>query len=255
MNETEPKILILDIETSPIIAYTWGPKWETNIIDFLEQTQIMSYSVKWLGGKQTTKCLRDFPGYKKGKVNDYELVKSIHDLLDEADIVVTQNGIAFDHKIINARFIRHEINPPSPYKMIDTLNESKRYLRLPSYNLDDMSKYFCIGEKLHHEGFDLWKKCIEGDDKAWMLMKKYNAKDVSLTEEIYLKLRPFIKSHPNINCFYRDEVCPKCGSKNCQKRGFSLTSTGKYQRYQCNNCGGWFSGSRVEHIKKIYKNA
>jgi hypothetical protein len=44
-------------------------------------------------------------------------------------------------------------NPPS-------IVEAKKYLRLPSYSLDDMGDYLGLGRKMHHDGFELWKKCM-----------------------------------------------------------------------------------------------
>jgi len=240
INQSTVKTLFLDIETSPIVAYTWGPKWETNIIDFLAHSQILCFSAKWLDGKQITKGLMDYKGYKKNIVDDKEIIKDIHKLLDEADVICTQNGISFDHKVINARFIQHGLAPPSPYKMVDTKVEAKKYLHLPSYGLDDMGKYFGLGEKLSHEGFDLWKKCMAGDKRAWRRMKTYNANDTLLTEQVYLKLRPFMKSHPNFSILTEKTTCPKCGSDKVHSRGFAMNSSTMYQRAQCQSCGGWF---------------
>lgn len=247
--DKEPKILTIDIETSPIVAYTWGPKWEANLIEFLEQSQVLCFSAKWMNGKQITKGLADYKGYKDGKINDKLIIKDIHTLLDEADVVITQNGISFDHKVINARFLAHDLPPPSPYKMVDTKVEAKRYLRLPSYSLDDMGEYFNLGRKMHHDGFELWKKCIDGDRKAWKQMKDYNAQDVVLCEQVYLKIRPFMKTHPNLSVFSDRHACPKCGSEKVQSRGYATTSSMVYRRAQCQNCGGWFKFGKKE--KKI----
>lgn len=255
MEQKEPKILFIDIETSPIVAYTWGPKWETNIIEFIEQSQILCFSAKWFNGPQRTKGLIDYKGYKKNILDDKEIVQDIHSLLDEADIVVTQNGISFDHKVINARLIKHGFMPPSPYKMVDTKVEAKRYLKLPSYGLDDMGEYFDLGRKLSHEGFNLWQKCMAGDKKAWNLMKKYNAQDVLLTEKLYLKIRPFMRSHPNFSVYNDKNACPKCGSNKVQARGYAVNSTMMYQRAQCMSCGGWFRfGKRVLKIENTRTN-
>ena len=240
MEDNKPKLLVIDIETSPIVAYTWGPKWETNIIEFIEQSQIICFSAKWIGGKQETKGLPDYSGYKAGIIDDKKIVKRIHELLDEADAVVTQNGRAFDIKVINSRFIKHGLQPPSPYKIIDTLSEAKRYLRLPSYKLNDMGEYFGIGSKLAHEGFDLWKKCIAGVKASWTKMKRYNAQDVVLTEKLYNKIRPFMRTHPNFSVLADKHACPKCGSENVISQGFSANSTTLYRRAQCKDCGGWF---------------
>jgi DNA polymerase elongation subunit (family B) len=251
--ESEVKILTIDIETSPIEAYTWGPKWETNLIEITKQSNIICYSAKWLKGTQETKALVDYKGYKKNKVDDSKLVKNIHKLLDEADIVVTQNGVDFDIKVMNARFLNNGLAPPSPYKVIDTKREAKKYLRLPSYSLDDMGEYFGLGRKMEHEGFNLWKKCMAGDKSAWERMKKYNAQDVRLTENVYLKLRPFMKTHPNLLTFDVQEDksnCPKCESPNVHSRGFLITTTSKYHRAQCRDCGGWYRYGKNEYKGK-----
>ena len=246
----EPKLLVVDIETSPIVAYTWGPKWETNIIEFIEQSQIISFSAKWLNGKQITKVLPDYKGYKANVLNDELIVKEIHSLLNEADAVITQNGRAFDTKVINSRFIYHGLKPPAPYKIIDTLTEAKRYLKLPSYKLNDMCEYFGIGTKLSHEGFDLWKKCIAGVKSSWKKMKRYNAQDVILTEQLYEKLKPFMRTHPNFSTFKDLHACPKCGSEHVQSRGVTRNSTTIYRRAQCQSCGGWFRyGKNIQKLE------
>lgn len=246
----EPKILVVDIETSPIIAYTWGPKWETNIIESIQESQILSFCAKWLNGKTIVKAITDYRGYKKGELDDSKLMADLHKLFDDADVVVTQNGNKFDIKVINSRFLKHGFQPPSPYKMVDTMLEAKKYLRLPSYSLDDMCEYFGIGRKIKHEGFGLWKKCMEGNRSAWRKMKEYNKHDVILTEEFYLKLRPFMRTHPNFSTFSDQHSCPKCNSTNVQSRGYARNSTTAYKRAQCQDCGGWFRyGANIQKLE------
>jgi len=244
-----PRILTLDIETSPLIAYTWGPKWETSIIETINEMNILSYSAKWLNGNQITKGLCDYKGYKPKKVDDKKLVTDLVKLLDEADIVVTQNGVDYDTKIINARAIKHGITPPSPYKNIDTKREAKKIVRLDSYSLNDMGKYFNLGAKLSHSGFSLWKQCIAGNTSAWNKMKKYNAQDVKLTEQVYLKLKPYMKTHPNVNAYINPLKpqklvntgdCPSCESSNTHARGYATNQTTRYGRAQCQDCGKWY---------------
>ena len=158
-------------------------------------------------------------------------------LINDANIVIGQNLRDFDIKVANARFLFHGMKPPSPYKMVDTKIEAKKYLRLPSNSLDDLSAYFGLGRKQEHEGFPLWTKCLSGDKVAWKKMLSYNRHDVILTEKLYLKLRPFMSSHPNVGMFTDKLVCPKCGSGKIQARGFEVTKTMRYQRYQCQSCG------------------
>lgn len=248
----EPKIALLDIETSPLVAYSWGPKWETNLVEFIEHTRILSYSVKWLGGTHLTKGWPDYKGYKKGKLDDTAITKDLWNILQEADQVVAHNGKCFDTKTINSRFIFHGLGMPSPYKVVDTLSEVRKYFRLPSNSLDDVCDYFGIGRKLHHEGFSLWKACLAGDSKAWTTMKAYNKHDVSLLEKLYLLVRPLMKSHLNLGMFTEKVVCPNCGSGKLQARGFTRNKTTKYRRLFCTNCGSWSrDNTNIQEVKPL----
>lgn len=236
------KVLLIDIETSAIKAYTWGPKWETNLIEVIEPSKILSFSAKWLGGRSITKGLPDYKGYKKGVLEDDRICEELHGLLNEADLVVAHNGRAFDIKTINARMMFNGLKPTSPYKIFDTKTEFKKRFRLASNSLDDLCGYYGLGRKLEHEGFPLWKRCEAGDPKAWAKMLKYNRHDIVLLEALYLLMRPWAENHPNI-AFLSDfpEGCPACGSRKVQSRGWNKTRTRKSKRYFC-ECGQWFSG-------------
>jgi len=246
-----PRVVSFDIETSPIIAYTWGPKWETNLIEVIEQSQVMSYSAKWLRGKHITRGWPHYRGYRRGILNDRRIVEDIWKLLDSADILIVQNGKQFDVRVMNARFVFYGLRPPSPYKVVDTKTEAKKYLRLPSNGLNDICDYFGIGRKVGHEGFSLWKGCMDGDRKAWKRMLRYNKHDVLLTEKLYLLLLPWIQSHPNVGMYKGEIVCPKCGSDRIQARGLIVTKTIKYRRIHCQNCGGWGRVSPTKNPKTV----
>lgn len=170
--------------------------------------------------------------------------------MDKAQIIVAHNGKDFDIKIANARFAVLGFTPPSPYKVVDTKTEAKKYLRLPSNKLNDLCDYFGIGRKVEHEGFPLWTKCMSGDSAAWRRMLKYNKQDVVLLEQLYLKLRPWMVSHPNAGMYTIGDVCPKCGSDHMTRQGYSITKTAKYQQWQCQCCGSWARSTHSEDIEK-----
>ena len=241
------KILTIDIETSPLVAYSWGPIWETNLIEIIEQGQIICYSAKWLGGKQTTKALPDYKGYKKGVIDDKNLVADIHDLFEEADIIVGHNSNKFDIKYVNSRLLYHGYKPPSPNKSIDTCTSARTIMKLPSYKLNDVAQYLGLGKKVQHTGFSLWKECLEGVSSAWKKMKQYNKQDTKLTESVYLKLRPYIKNHPNLGMSTETVCCPKCNGEDYQWRGYAKTSASVFKRFQCNDCGGWGRSAIRDH--------
>lgn len=236
-----PKVLFLDIETAPILAQVWSI-WEQNV--GLNQIKsdwfVLSWAAKWLG--ENTMLYQD-QRRAKNVEDDAKLLKGIWGLLDEADIVVTQNGRAFDVKKLNARFIINGFRPPSPFKQIDTKLIAKKHFAFTSNRLEYMSDKLCTKYKKlkHHEfqGFELWKECLAGNQKAWKVMERYNCHDVLALEELYQKLSPWDKT-VNFN-LYRDttDIVCNCGSKKFESRGYRYTVAGKFRRLQCQDCGAW----------------
>ena len=193
-----PKVLVIDIETKPLISYHWGT-FDQNIAlnQIIEDGAILSWSAKWLGSDKV--FYKDQRG-KKGKAinNDKELLKPLWKLMDEADTILGQNSNRFDLKKLNAKFLEHDMGAPSDYKKIDTLILAKRHFAFLSNKLEYMTKKFCkVSKKLSHgkfPGFMLWLECINGNLKAWNEMRDYNIEDVKATEELFLRLAKFDKT-------------------------------------------------------------
>lgn len=232
------KILLLDIETSPMTALVFG-LWDQNINfkNIITEGTVLCWSAKWYGEKEMM-----FDSIHKSKPRD--MVKGIHALLDQADATITYNGINFDHKHLNSQFLLHKLKPPSPYKTIDLLRTIRGRFKFPSNKLDYVTRRLKIGSKTDHEGMELWKKCMAGNRAAWRTMEKYNRNDVLIMEETYKKVLPWIKNHPNMNHFSDEPCCTSCGSLSIQKRGRGINATGAYQKYQCMTCGSWSSSTR-----------
>lgn len=241
----QPRVLLLDIETSPLKIFAWGV-YDVNALKVIESSKLMSCAWKFLGIDKNVnvKALCDYPSYKPGVLDDRELVLDIWKVLDEADVVVAHNGTAFDVKKLNTRFVAHGLTAPSEYKQVDTLKVAKKYFKFEANGLNALGVYLEEGEKVANGGFETWVKCMDGDPKAWIKMKKYNGQDVNLLENVYLRLRPYQDDHPNLNLIanIHDHSCQTCMSKNTIKRGFSLTRTGRKQRFQCTDCGSWSTG-------------
>ena len=243
---SSPKILLLDIETQPDLVYTWGV-YEQNAISVKEHWQLLSFSAKWLGGKHITRGLPDYKGYKPGG-SDEKLLADLWDLLDEADIVVAHNGVDFDIKKINARFIALGFIPPSPYKVVDTKRAVKQVAAFSSNRLNWLCKQLDIGAKTEeHQDFQMWLDCMAGNKKAWAKMLKYNHHDVELLEELYKLVSPWIKQ-PNMGVWADGLVCPNpgCGGANLERRGLARNKTRVYQRFQCKSCGAWCRAVKSE---------
>ena len=242
---SSPRVLSIDIETYPILAHVWS-LWDANAVAVERNTVICCFSAKWLGGKQTTKALPDYKGYKSDAWDDSALLADIWKLLDEADIVIAQNGDRFDVKKINARLIRHGLKPPTPYKTVDTLKTARRIFGFDSNKLNDLCRFLGIGQKVHTGGFTLWQGCMAGDAKAWARMKRYNAQDVRILEKLYLRFLPWTTNHPNVGMWKSGPACPKCGSRRMQARGVTRNGTTEYRRLQCQSCGGWSRTNKNE---------
>jgi len=251
-----PKILFFDIENAPNTAYIWGLWQETTSEKMVDSTWYMlCWAAKWLGEpKIYSSSLIDFPGYySKYPEDDAKILKTLWKLLDAADIVVAHNGKKFDVRKANARFIMNGMTPPSPYKVVDTLEAARKYFYFTSNKLDDLGKYLKVGCKLETGGFELWRQCMRGNKRAWQKMVRYCKNDILLLEKVYLKLRPYMTSHPNLVVYEdsEEEKCPKCGSTELKKRGLAYTNVGKYQKYRCVSCGGWCRGKNNLRETKV----
>lgn len=247
------RVLLYDIESSPIISFNWGI-WEQNAIEVIHDWQILCFSYKWLGEKKIRNIAQwDFKGYKPGieNLNDLNVVKELRDLFDEADIVVAHNGNSFDQKKSQARMMVHNLPPPTPYKQIDTKLEAKRAGAFTSNKLDFLNRTFGFEGKVDAGGFATWKGCISGDKKAQKRMSFYNNKDVVELEKLYLYMLPWMKTHPTLYP-ERPDACPKCGGVNLApgQKYASTRSGGRYQYFRCRDCGSPFKARLPEPMQK-----
>lgn len=235
------KILVFDIETSPIQAYVWG-LFDQNVA--LNQVKsdwhVLAWSAKWLNDPPKKIMYADQRNAKNIE-DDSVILKQVWKLLDEADVVITQNGKSFDVKKLNARFILNGMRPPSSFKHIDTRLLAKKHFGFTSTKLEYMTDKLCVKyKKIKHtkfSGFELWRECLKGNMKAWKEMEKYNKYDVLSLEELYHKLQPW-DSAINFN-LYTDDLSFRCncGNANFRKNGYAYTSIGRFQRYYCGDCG------------------
>lgn len=238
----KPKVLILDIETAPNKSYHWG-LWNQNIGLNMVANEwfILSYAAKWLGDSPDNIHYLDMRGQVHTE-DDAEILVELWNLLNECDIVITQNGKKFDIKKINARFILNGFTPPSSYKHIDTLQIAKSSFGFTSNKLEWMTdKLNVTFKKQDHgkfAGFALWKGMMEDNLEAFQECEDYNKYDVLSLEELYIKLAAWDKKHPNFNLYHEENkhVC-RCGSENIIKYGFAYTGKSKFQRYRCEDCG------------------
>lgn len=237
-----PKILIFDIETAPLRAFVFQKSvWGGNVGDeqVISEWFMLCWSAKWLFDDQ----IISFRQTGKEAVNedDSRIVKQLWELFNQADIIVAHNGDSFDIPNMNTRFILNGLMPPLPYQTIDTKTVAKRQFGFTHNSLNGLAKLFGLDPKID-TNLELWKRCYAGEEKGLLEMQNYNIHDVELLEKIYLKLRPWIKSHPNLGLFNVSDgaVCPNCGSSDITwiPNQFYYTQVSKFPIFQC-TCGAY----------------
>lgn len=241
-----PNVLIFDIETSPILAYVWGLKDQNiGLNQIKEDWYVMAWAAKWLGEPASKIRYAD----KRHDTTDRKILMKLWHLLDQADIVITQNGKGFDTPKLNARFIQYGIKPPSPYKHLDTYLIVRNAAAFTSNKLEWLTDKLCTKfKKLSHgrfPGMSLWTECLKGNNQAWNEMKRYNIHDVLSTEEFYNKIKAWAPaSAPRV--FNRPDCCGVCGSKHVERRGYERKVVAVYRKLHCLDCGRWTTGERLK---------
>ena len=242
------KILLLDIETAPNLGYVWQ-LWNQNLgpKQVVSGSYVLCWAAKWYGD---SKMYFRSVEHASPKV----MLKAIHSLLDQADVVVHYYGTKFDVPMLNTEFAKHGMSPPSPYKQVDLKQVVANNFRFPSSKLEYVAKALGLGAKIDTD-FKLWIGCMQGDPESWAKMEKYNKQDTKLLEKLYDKLIPWIKNHPNHGSYQEDkQVCPNCGSKHYHSRGTVVARLLAYSRFQCQSCHTWFRSNKPVAAKKVERN-
>jgi hypothetical protein len=194
---------------------------------------------KWLGEKEVYTARMN----KRAALPDMPIIKALVKAWSQADAIVAQNGDRFDIKWVKARMLKAGLLPPKPVIQIDTLKIIKKNFSefaVFSASLGYVAEFLGLGKKIKTD-FDLWKDVIADKPGALDAMVKYNVQDVHLLEKVYLKVRAYDNSLLNYNLFSEDRVCPTCGDRGLQARGYAYTKTQKLQRFVCTAelCGRW----------------
>jgi len=233
--DSKKRLLFLDIEWAPALAYVWQ-MWKVDIspAQLLDHGGMLCFCAHWDGEK-------DFMFWSAWEHGREGMAKAALELLNEADAVVTYNGDKYDLPKITGEIVLAGLAPPPPVTSIDVLKTVKKF----GFNMNRLAyigPLLKVGGKVKHEGFDLWKSVLAGDEQAKKRMTKYCIQDVRLLKKLYLRIKPFIKTHPFFGVEKQD--CGTCGKGPLQKRGYRRTKSFIIQRLQCQHCGAWQEGTR-----------
>ena len=231
------KILMVDIEWKPAVAYVWR-MWDENISpdQLIDEGGLLCFCAHWHGSKE-------YQFYSEWDDGIDGMAAAALRLLTEADAVVTYNGDKYDIPKLRGTIILAGLNPPPPPTSIDLIKTVKK-LGFVMNRLAYIGPLLGVGSKMKHEGFRLWRSVLEGDPRAQVRMKRYCIQDVKVLVDLYNRVKPFIINHPHLG----DDkgACGSCGSHNVQSRGWRRSKFFKTQRIQCNDCGSWSLGTRTK---------
>lgn len=250
--QKQPKILLFDIETAPNVVYTWGLfNQDIALNQIVSPGFMLCWSAKWLFDD---KVMSDCISPEDAVIGNDEVISiSLWEVIDEADIIIAHNGSSFDIPWANSRFVYYGMIPPSPYRIVDTYKVCKQQFRFTSNRLNWVSKYLTKEEKIKVD-FGLWVGCMKGDKNSLDKMLEYNIHDTALLEDVYIKLRPWIRSHPNLGLYYdsNEERCGHCGSTNIAATTKTYaTNVNVYQTYRCDNCGAFVRVKKANGTKPM----
>lgn len=237
--------LLLDLELAPNLATVWG-LWGQNIAinQLINDSYVLTWSAKWHGS--------DDVEYSSLRFAEHEdMIRSIYDLINEADMVISYNGDRFDLKILNQEFLMCGLGPPRPYKSVDLLKTMKKNFRGTSNKLDYWLNKLSLGAKVKHRGHQLWLDCMNGKASAFKEMEEYNIGDVVELEKLYDYVLPWIPNHPVVGAYNGTCSCPSCGGTKLRREGWRVTKTRKYRRFVCTECGKWTHENKSEAITEI----
>lgn len=238
-SDSGPRILFIDIETAPDLAWVWDI-WNQNIgiNQIKESGEVICFAARWYGSDEILY-------YSKWVDGKEAMVDAMWYLLDEADIVIHYYGSKFDIPWMNREIALKGMVPPSPFKQVDLKTSVAKRFKFTSNKLQWVSTQFGLPGKIEHEGFELWRKCMEGDEDARYRMMEYNKQDVVLLEELYEILLPWLPNHPHRYLYDGKGECPRCGSDlpltDC---GYAYTRLSKYPQFRCMDCGSVFRGCK-----------
>lgn len=201
---------------------------------------------KKIGPVKTVSVLDDQKRFKKDHRDDYHVVKTMHNVLKDADMIIGHNSKTFDWKKLNYRFVIHGLEALDEPVHIDTLKAARKYYRSTSNSLFFLAKEFGV-EMKDALPAGVMHKADEGCVKSLKRLVAYNKQDIKAGASLYFKMMPYIKNHPDIRRIMgkissptegrNTRQCGTCGSTDVVSYGIRANKLGKYRRIKCRSCG------------------
>lgn len=238
------RILCFDLERVPMRTKSL-PVWDMKGLTYRRLTpgdierwgRTICLAYRWVGERRT----HFLAEWQEG--GRHAFLTAARDLLDEANVVVGHNSKGFDVPHLQGEFVLEGITPPSPFDHFDTLLTMRKTGNLEANHLDTLDKRFGFSGKTDKYRIEVAEAAASGDEKMQRKIERYNRGDIAATLRVYDRLRPWGNT-ANLGKFNDDPtrpVCPACGGRQLQRRGFAVKTALRYPRYQCTDCGKWMT--------------
>lgn len=204
--------------------------------DVLEWPTTICFAATWYGPTPKSRPKREFhAAWEPGGAD--AMYAEAFALYDDADIVITYNGISFDDKHLTSGWTERRMGRPSTWKAIDLLRVARASQGWESKTLDAVCKR--LGLEAKNDKYDVLtaRAAMAGDAKAQRKLRRYNENDAAIMAPVYEALLPYVKSHPHVAPSLGASVCPKCASDGQVRVGTYTPGVYNYPEYHCPVCG------------------
>lgn len=199
----------------------------------------MSY--KWYG-EAKTHCIKiyDYPNWRRDMTDARPMLRDFYKVWLQADMVVGFNSKMFDVKWLNGKAWHYKapLLPPVPH--VDLYFAAKTVLGLSRKSLANIANVGRFKERKFSDFDNVeWLRASVGHLPSLRNIIKHGIADIAVTEEAYDRLKPYIRTHPNV-ASPGTAACRVCTGTHLQRRGSYLSATKVAKaRYYCKDCGAW----------------
>ena len=253
-NNHVTKRLFFDIETSPMVVYSWRIGYNLNISydQIINDWNIICICYKWENDDKVY-----FLKWNK-EHSDKQMLIDFIKVANTANELIGHNGDRFDIKKIRTRCIYHRIPMFPKYRTLDTLKKARSGFAFNSNKLDAIAKFLGVGAKMEHEGFDMWVKCMNNDETALNNMIEYCMQDVVVLEDVYTAMQHYIKpnSHSGVANGGKKYSCPICICDEIELIKNDVTEKGTISRVvRCKKCNHVYNISNLSYMHYLTRGA
>ena len=245
---SKPKLLHYDLECTLSKSYHFGQyKQNLSVKQQVQEGHLLSHAWAW-GDEPVVGSI-----LTREEVLNHDperLVLEAWSLLDNADVVVAHYGKKFDIPKLNGYFLKYGLQPPSPFKVVDTKEISSKKFLLPFNSLEYLAKALGVQQKIDNSGIQLWIDCDHGKQEALDEMLAYNIGDVEALRDVYNRLITWDNNGVNMSLYNgeHEALCTHCGSDDITSLDgkYTYTAQRKYSLYRCNSCKAVLRSNRKE---------